>query len=137
MSQITEIIQQAVTACDLSLYGIDKSHEGFIVYIEKENDAIGIAECEAVMKQINYSTDTDELHIEVSSKGPCPPLLSLSHYQNAIGKWVKIRTNEQSFKGVLTTVTTLEITLQKNDHTFTIATPSVKTARLLSMQPGE
>ncbi|MEC7030069.1 MAG: hypothetical protein VXW87_00150 [Pseudomonadota bacterium] len=137
MTYIHDIISQAVDACNVSLYGMENTHEGLVVYIEKSDGDITIKDCEAVMKQINYSTDTDDLHVEVSSKGVYPPLFNQSHYQEAINKMVKIRTEGKSYKGILRSADSQELILEKGDHTFTIATTSVKTARLVPVPTGE
>ena len=137
MNEIANIIKAAVEACELELYGIENTHEGIAVYIEKKDDSVSIKDCEAVMKQINYTTDTDHLHIEVSSKGVYPPLLSPEHYQSALNQWVKIRTADKSYKGEVLSITDNELTLKKGENTFTVSIPSIKSARLVPAQPGE
>ena len=137
MKERADIIQAAVEACELELYGIERTHEGLAVYIERENNSVSIKDCEAVMKQINYATDTDHLHIEVSSKGIYPPLLSPKHYQDAISQWVKIRTTDKSYKGEVLSLTDSELTLKKGENTFIVSIPSIKSARLIPPQPGE
>ncbi|MCP8351928.1 hypothetical protein [Candidatus Synchoanobacter obligatus] len=137
MNQINEIIKAAVTACDMKLYGIDNTHEGITVYIEKNDGVISISDCEIVMKQINYSTDTDHLHIEVSSKGAYPLLFTLEHFQEALGENVKVRTTNKSYSGTLALANQDQLHIQKNDETFIIDTPTVKRARLIPSNIGE
>ena len=137
MKEIANIIKAAVEACELELYGIENTHEGLSVYIEKKDDSISIKDCEAVMKQINYTTDTDHLHIEVSSKGVYPPLLSPEHYQEAVNKWIKVRTADKSYKGEVLSIANNELTLKKGENTFIVSIPSIKSARLIPAQPGE
>ncbi len=137
MTHINDIITQAANACQVSLYGVENTHEGIVAYIEKKDGEVTIADCEAVIKQINYSTDADDLHIEVSSKGVYPPLFNLEHYKSAIDQMVKVRTDGKSYKGILRSANAQELILKKGEHTFTIATASVKTARLIPAPTGE
>ena len=137
MKEIDKIIEEAVNACDLELYGIENTHEGLAVYIQKKADGVSIKDCEAVMKQIRYTADTDNIHIEVSSPGVYPPLLTPNHFHSAIGKWAKIRTTEKSYKGIVTAYSAEETTLQKSENCFIIATPTIKSARLIPEQPGD
>lgn len=137
MTYIHDIITQATEACNVVLYGVENTHEGLAVYIEKTDGEVTIADCEAVMKQINYSTDTDNLHIEVSSKGIFPPLFNLQHYQDALDEMIKVRTDDKSYKGILRSATEQELILEKGEHTFTIATTSVKSARVVPVPKGE
>lgn len=137
MTYINDIISQATDACQVTLYGVENTHEGLVVYIEKPEGDITIADCEAVIKQLNYSTDTNDLHIEVSSKGVYAPLFNLQHYQDAINQMIKVRTADKSYKGILRSADAQELILEKGEHTFTIATTSVKTARLVPVPTGE
>lgn len=137
MNDINDIIRQAVEACNLGLYGVEKSDGGFMIYIENEDNTISIKDCEMVMKQLTYSTDTDHLHLEVSSKGLYPPILTQDHFKQFMGQWVKIRTNDKTYKGVLTAVTDNGVQLQKGEHEFDVEFTAVKTARVVPEPTGE
>lgn len=137
MVEINNIIEQAVEACNLVLYGIEQTHEGTVIYLDSEDNNITIEDCEMVMKQISYSTNTDHLHLEVSSKGIYPPLFLPAHFEAAIGQWAKIRTNEKSYKGIVLSYTDEEIVLEKGENTFSISPASIKSARLVPEPTGE
>lgn len=137
MSEINDIIKQAVEACNLELYGIERNHEGLMIYIDSPDNPITIGDCETVLKQINFSTDTSKLHLEVSSKGVYPPLFKPEHFVSAVGEWVKIRTLDKAYKGKLTSFENEEALLQKGEHTFKVAFPSIKSARMVPEQTGD
>lgn len=121
----------------MTLYGIETTHNGLCVYIDNATGNTSIQDCDAVMKQINYSTDTDKLHIEVSSKGLYPPLFTKEHYEGAIDQCVRIKANNKTFKGTLVSVSDDMLTLEKGEHTFNIAITSIQSARTLPAQRGE
>lgn len=137
MSDIKETIEQAIKACNLELYGIERSDRGLIVYIANNDTPISIQDCEKVMKQITYSADRiDNLHIEVSSKGVYPPLFEKEHYEKSVGQWVKIKADSKTYKGELTAVSN-SVQLQKGEHTFDIIFSSIQSARLIPTPKGE
>lgn len=137
MNDIENIIQQAVSACEMGLYGIERSDSGLVVYIENKDNNVSIKDCETVMKQITYSTDTDHIDIEVSSKGVYPPLFNSEHYHSAIEKWVKIKTNDKTFKGKLVRIEDNVLYLEKGEHHFDIPFSDIRTARLIPTPKGE
>jgi|GEM_PF-4786760 ribosome maturation factor RimP len=137
MNEIEKIIQTACEACQFDLYGIERSDRGLIVYIENKSNNVSIKDCEDVMRQITYSTETDHLHIEISSKGLYPILFTPKHYQDAIGHWVKVRTKDKSYKGELLRIEADAFLLQKNEHQFNIPLSTIQSARLIPTPRGE
>ena len=137
MKNIGNKIENAVNACGMLLYGVDHTDSGITVYIEKNDHDVNISDCEAVMKQLSYSADIDDLHIEVSSKGLYPRLFTLQHYSDASGQWVKVRTHKQSFKGILLAVTDDTIQLKKGENLFSIPLNTVRKAQVIPEQIGE
>ena len=137
MSNINDEIMNAVSACGMQLYGVDRADGVVTIYIENNDDTVSIADCESVMKQLKYSTDVDDLHIEVSSKGMYPPLFTYEHYKAAEGKTVKVRCHNKSYVGILSNVTPDELKLQKGEYLFEVSMESIRRAKVIPTQKGE
>lgn len=137
MSNIDTEIANAVNACGMQLYGVDRADGVITVYIENNDETVSIADCESVMKQLKYSTDVDHLHIEVSSKGMYPPLFTPEHYKAAMGKSLKVRTQNKSYVGTLIDITPDELKLQKGEHLFEVSLESIRRVKVIPTQKGE
>lgn len=71
--------------------------ERFTVYVDRESRAVDLALCEQVTRVLseylrNYSVD-------VSSPGPERPLRKPEHFQQALGRRVKLKTGDRKLRG--------------------------------------
>ncbi|MDC3180803.1 hypothetical protein OAT84_01490 [Gammaproteobacteria bacterium] len=107
---IDDNIATAVKDCGLVLHGIVHQQTSTTIYIKRLDDGVSIKDCEAVIKQLGYMTDIDDLHIEVESSGYAP-LMSPEHYEAHIGKKIKIKTKAKIFKAQLMSINANGITI--------------------------
>ncbi len=112
-------IETAVVDCGLVLHGIIHTKSGITIYIKRKNDAVSIKDCEAVISQLGYMTDIEDLHIEVESSGYAP-LLKPEHYEERISQHLKIQTKDKTLKAKLLSVENQGITVLHNSESIEI-----------------
>jgi ribosome maturation factor RimP len=74
--------------------------ERFTVYVDREGKAVDIALCEQVTRVL--SEYLREYGIDVSSPGPERPLRKPQHFQRALGRHVKLKTESRKLRGEVT-----------------------------------
>jgi len=74
--------------------------ERFTVYVDREGKAVDIALCEQVTRVL--SDYLREYGIDVSSPGPERPLRKPEHFQRALGRQVKLKTERRKLRGEVT-----------------------------------
>jgi ribosome maturation factor RimP len=74
--------------------------ERFTVYVDREGKAVDIALCEQVTRLL--SDYLREYGIDVSSPGPERPLRKPEHFQRALGRQVKLKTERRKLRGEVT-----------------------------------
>jgi ribosome maturation factor RimP len=74
--------------------------ERFTVYVDREGKAVDIALCEQVTRVL--SDYLREYGIDVSSPGPERPLRKPEHFQRALGRQVKLKTQRRKLRGEVT-----------------------------------
>jgi len=74
--------------------------ERFTVYVDREGNAVDIALCEQVTRVL--SDYLREYGIDVSSPGPERPLRKPEHFQRALGRQVKLKTERRKLRGEVT-----------------------------------
>lgn len=88
---------------DLEFIGVGKGRT-LRVYIDKDDNGIGIDDCSNVSKRLNDKLDTEDIvpggtyQLEVSSPGLDRTLKKTWHFEKAIGKkiWVKLNSSLES-----------------------------------------
>jgi len=68
--------------------------ERFTVYVDREGKAVDIALCEQVTRLL--SDYLREYGIDVSSPGPERPVRKPEHFQRALGRQVKLKTDKRT-----------------------------------------
>lgn len=151
MSKVTDVAEKLVTPIleemQLELVDIEYVKEGknwFLrLYIDKEN-GIDIEECGIVSERLSEKLDEVDpvphhYFLEVSSPGAERPLKKAEDFQQAIGKFVHVKTyepidNEKIFEGKLLTfdgeALEIEITIKTRKKTINIPYSKVAKARL-------
>lgn len=151
MSKVTDVAEKLVTPIleemQLELVDIEYVKEGknwFLrLYIDKEN-GIDIEECGIVSERLSEKLDEVDpiphhYFLEVSSPGAERPLKKAEDFQQAIGKFVHVKTyepidNEKTFDGKLLTfdgeALEIEITIKTRKKTINIPYSKVAKARL-------
>jgi ribosome maturation factor RimP len=71
--------------------------ERFTVYVDREGQAVDLALCEQVTRVL--SEYLREYGVDVSSPGPERPLRKPEHFQRALGRRVRLRTEARKLRG--------------------------------------
>lgn len=140
VSELTQIIEPAVLACDVTLWGIEFMPQGrkslLRIYIEVPPEAkangehITIEDCTAVNHQVSgvlevHDPIAGEYILEVSSPGFDRPLFSREQLAMYVGETVNLRliraigegdTKRRKVQGVLKDATDEGVTVLTNDN---------------------
>jgi ribosome maturation factor RimP len=84
--------------------------ERMTVYVDRAGDPVDIALCERVTRVL--SDYLREYGVDVSSPGPERPLRKPQHFQRALGRHVKLKTQGRKLRGEVT---------RAGDETVTVA----------------
>ena len=84
--------------------------ERFTVYVDRQGQAVDLALCEQVTRVL--SEYLREYGVDVSSPGPERPLRKPQHFQRALGRHVKLKTEGRKLRGEVT---------RADDETVTVA----------------
>jgi ribosome maturation factor RimP len=71
--------------------------ERFTVYVDREGHAVDLALCEQVTRVL--SEYLREYSVDVSSPGPERPLRKPKHFQRALGRRVRLKTEGRKLRG--------------------------------------
>ena len=144
-SKIRQLLQPIVEALGCELWGIDLQSGAktklLRVFIDRDNDLIGIEDCEKVSRQASSILDVEgvingEYILEVSSPGMDRPLYELGHYKKFVGEDISLRLRfpyegRRNFKGRLTGVDGDEIILVAADHEFLFPVEGIEKANVV------
>ena len=112
---LTKLLTPAIEAAGLILYHIEvagsKDRTVVRIYLDKLG-GINLGHCSKVSRTINTLLDVEDVirgryYLEVSSPGIDRPLAKATHFANAIGEMVKIKTrmamdkNRRNFVGLI------------------------------------
>ncbi len=149
MSQITSIIEELVTPIveelELELVDVEFIKEGrdwFLrVYVDTRAGGIDILQCAQVSERLSEKLDENDpieqnYYLEVSSPGAERPLKKQEDFENAIGKFIYVKTYEpikdlKEFLGYLRayTETYLEIEIRIKTRKLTVQIDKEKIAQ--------
>lgn len=151
MSKVTEVVEELaapiLTELGLELVEVEYVKEGkdwFLrVYIDKEQ-GVDIEDCGHVSEKLSEKLDEVDpiphnYFLEVSSPGAERPLKKEKDFENAIGKYIFIKTyepidGEKTFEGTLNNfdgrTITIEIRVKTRKKTYEIPYEKVASARL-------
>ena len=124
------VITEAVSACGHSLYACfhNQDNGGTLHILIDDSQGLTLAECITISEQIDeallqHDINRDNFHIEVASPGIDRPLLTMQHYQAAIGKTIQVKldepideTRQRQFTGKLIQAndTSVELAIEKD-----------------------
>ncbi|MBW3567831.1 MAG: ribosome maturation factor RimP [Proteobacteria bacterium] len=110
------------------------------LYIDKP-DGIGLEDCEKVSHQVSGVMDVEDpmpgfYSLEVSSPGLDRPLRTVSHFEDAVGKQVKLELETPiekrwRFTGTLVAVEDGNITVEVDGEPVTLEIAALKRARIV------
>jgi ribosome maturation factor RimP len=144
-SRIRQLLQQVVEALGCELWGVDLQTGAktklLRIYIDKDNDLVGIEDCERVSRQASSILDVEdaingEYVLEVSSPGMDRPLYEIGQYEKYVGEDISLRLRfpyegRRNFKGRLTGVDGDEIILVVTDHEYLFPVEGIEKANVV------
>jgi ribosome maturation factor RimP len=134
-----------VEALGCELWGVDLQTGAktklLRIYIDKDNDLVGIEDCERVSRQASSILDVEdaingEYILEVSSPGMDRPLYEIGQYEKYVGEDISLRLRfpyegRRNFKGRLTGVDGDEIILVVTDHEYLFPVEGIEKANVV------
>ena len=144
-SKIRQLLQPVVEALGCELWGVDLQRGAktklLRIYIDKDNDLVGIEDCERVSRQASSILDVEdaingEYILEVSSPGMDRPLYEIGQYERYVGEDISLRLRfpyegRRNFKGRLTGVDGDEIILVVTDHEYLFPVEGIEKANVV------
>ena len=144
-SRIRQLLQPVVEALGCELWGVDLQTGAktklLRIYIDKDNDLVGIEDCERVSRQASSILDVEdaingEYILEVSSPGMDRPLYEIGQYKKYVGEDISLRLRfpyegRRNFKGRLTGVDGDEIILVVTDHEYLFPVEGIEKANVV------
>lgn len=108
--------------------------ERFTVYVDRESRAVDLALCEQVTRVLseylrNYSVD-------VSSPGPERPLRKPEHFQQALGRRVKLKTGDRKLRGEVRRAGESAVTVAADDGEIEIPYGEIVRGNLIEEKEG-
>ncbi len=144
-SRIRQLLQPVVEALGCELWGVDLQTGAktklLRIYIDKDNDLVGIEDCERVSRQASSILDVEDAIngdyiLEVSSPGMDRPLYEIGQYEKYVGEDISLRLRfpyegRRNFKGRLTGVDGDEIILVVTDHEYLFPVEGIEKANVV------
>jgi ribosome maturation factor RimP len=144
-SRLRQLLQPVVEALGCELWGVDLQTGAktklLRIYIDKDNDLVGIEDCERVSRQASSILDVEdaingEYVLEVSSPGMDRPLYEIGQYEKYVGEDISLRLRfpyegRRNFKGRLTGVDGDEIILVVTDHEYLFPVEGIEKANVV------
>ena len=144
-SRIRQLLQPVVEALGCELWGVDSQTGAktklLRIYIDKDDDLVGIEDCERVSRQASSILDVEdaingEYILEVSSPGMDRPLYEIGQYEKYVGEDISLRLRfpyegRRNFKGRLTGVDGDEIILVVTDHEYLFPVEGIEKANVV------
>jgi ribosome maturation factor RimP len=144
-SRLRQLLQPVVEALGCELWGVDLQTGAktklLRIYIDKDNDLVGIEDCERVSRQASSILDVEdaingEYILEVSSPGMDRPLYEIGQYEKYVGEDISLKLRfpyegRRNFKGRLTGVDGDEIILVVTDHEYLFPVEGIEKANVV------
>lgn len=143
--RVMRLLAPTVSALGYELLGVEYTAQGkhsrLRLYIDGPN-GIGLSDCEAVSHQVSGILDVEDpvkgqYSLEVSSPGLDRPLFLAQHYENCVGKKVKLRTRlpiagQRNFQGEIQAVEGDDIYIGiENGEQLKLNTAEIERANLI------
>ena len=87
--------------------------ERMTVYVDRAGEPVDLALCERVTRVL--SDYLREYGVDVSSPGPERPLRKPEHFQRALGRQVKLKTDSRKLRGEVTHADEQRVTVTADD----------------------
>ncbi len=139
METLKKAIREIVEGLGFELYhvGFGTKHGSRVLTVEIDNEnGVDIDDCVRVSEKVSdYLDETDPIEssyqLEVASAGAERELRDDEAVQRAVGKYIHVRTFEQTFEGTLLAATQDSVTIkEKNNQTTVVLTADIQLIRL-------
>jgi ribosome maturation factor RimP len=144
-NRLKQALEPVISALGCELWGMELQMGGkrklLRVYIDRQEEGVGIDDCERVSRQASALLDVEDLIrgeyvLEVSSPGMDRPLYELHQYSMYLGEEISLRLRfpyegRRNYKGRLKAVEGDEIVLVVTDHEFLFPVESIEKANLV------
>jgi len=143
MIAIHDLLEPSATALGYDLVAVEMAGSDSAilrVFIDSTN-GIGVEDCAKASRQFGAVLDVEDpisnkYTLEVSSPGLDRPLVTIEHFQNAIGEKIKVRLmspqdGRRRFKGVVHTVEDNIVTVDVDGEQFALPIDDMDKARLV------
>jgi ribosome maturation factor RimP len=97
--EISGVVEEALPGVEVLAVELS-GPERMTVYVDRAGEPVDIALCERVTRVL--SDYLREYGIDVSSPGPERPLRKPEHFQRALGRQVKLKTDSRKLRGEVT-----------------------------------
>ncbi len=143
--QLVELLTPVVESLGCELWGLEYftqgRHSTLRLYIDRPEIGVGLAECEAVSRQVSSVLDVEdpiagEYTLEVSSPGMDRPLYTLEQFARYAGEQVEIKLRSafegrRKFKGILRGVEEDEVLVVVEDHEYMLPIELIDKANII------
>ena len=97
--EISGVVEEALPGVEVLAVELS-GPERMTVYVDRAGEPVDLALCERVTRVL--SDYLREYGIDVSSPGPERPLRKPEHFQRALGRQVKLKTDRRKLRGEVT-----------------------------------
>jgi ribosome maturation factor RimP len=108
--------------------------ERFTVFVDREGQAVDIALCEQVTRVL--SEYLRQYGVDVSSPGPERPLRKPEHFQRALGRQVKLKTQGRKLRGEVTRADESSLTVAADSGEVDIPYGEIVRGNLIEEREG-
>jgi ribosome maturation factor RimP len=108
--------------------------ERFTVFVDREGQAVDIALCEQVTRVL--SEYLRQYGVDVSSPGPERPLRKPEHFQRALGRQVKLKTQGRKLRGEVTRADKSSVTVAADGGEVDIPYGEIVRGNLIEEREG-
>jgi len=144
-NELTRLLEPTINGLGYELSDLElnlRGKDGAIrVYIDRQPDGVGLADCETVSRQVSALLDVEDpipghYTLEVSSPGLDRRLTKLEHYQRFMGSAIQIKLRfplegRRNFKGELKSVNEENIEVEVDGKSHCLAITTIESARLV------
>jgi len=110
--EISGVVEEALPGVEVLAVELS-GPERMTVYVDRAGEPVDLALCERVTRVL--SDYLREYGVDVSSPGPERPLRKPEHFQRALGRQVKLKTDSRKLRGEVTHADEQRVTVTADD----------------------
>jgi ribosome maturation factor RimP len=130
--EVTQTVEQGLP--DVEILAVELSgRERFTVYVDRDG-GVDLALCQQVTRVLSdYLRDYG---VDVSSPGPERPLRKPEHFEHAVGRRVKLKTERRKLRGEVTRAGAEAVTVAADGGEFDIPYGEIVRGNLIEEREG-